>query len=327
MHLSTYTQKRTALGGETELSIVGNGNDEDINKLFATLWKEVFTFERSFSRFLPMSELSIFNRSAGQKRVISKSFKALLLKARELSIKTEGLYNPFILPALHRAGYVQSALPGYENDPQESYKNRAVVGIERLEIGDDWARIPYNTALDMGGHGKGYLADLLTDKLDVLWVKGYWLSLSGDIATKGVDEQGRNLSLAIQDAESGANLSQWMVECSKRYMGTATSGTFKRSGQADLSKGHHIINPKTGKPATTDINLATVCANSTVEADVLASCAVILGSERAVKFLKKQGARAGLLQCIDKKGKPFFKHFGSYITEVETHKTERAVHA
>jgi len=61
-------------------------------------------------------------------------------------------------------------------------------------------------------------------------------------------------------------------------------------------QGHHIIDPKTGKPAKTDLKLATVCASSAVYADVLASCAIIVGSKAAPTMLETRAIKSWILQ-------------------------------
>lgn len=314
MRLSEASQTKQALGGDITLSIVTSLAPEVTNLMFDELWRQVYVFEKRFSRFLPMSELSVFNRAAGMKTLVSPEFKKLLASAKELGIKTSSLYNPFILPALQRAGYIQSATPGYENDAQEDHSHKQVVTVEHLAIGDAWASIPYGTALDMGGCGKGYLADQLGQSLrDQAGIEGYWLSLGGDVSTWGHDAFGKNILLGIQDAEDLDSNTDWVINCSGGHTGIATSGTFRRQNQNDGKSWHHIIDPISLSPAVTDIRLATVCAGSALEADVLASCAIILGSEKAPAFLKKHGATAALLQCTDNMGENLDIKFGSMI--------------
>jgi len=316
MHIRAMSQTKLALGGKISLGIVTELSVKEVENLYTELWRHVYNFEKQFSRFLPMSELSIFNRSAGLKTPVSSEFRALLTTAKSLGTKTGGLYNPFILPALQRAGYIASAMVSYENDPQEDYSTKQVVGINQLTVGDYWASIPHGTVLDMGGCGKGYLADQLGRVLQESSVRGYWLSLGGDVATMGYDENGASLTINIQNASQLDSVLNQIITCPAEPAAVATSGTFKRKEQGVGEGWHHIIDPTTLKPAITDIRLATVCAETAVEADVLASCAIILGSRKATGFLKKRGVVAALLQCIDKQGQSFERQFGQRIAPV-----------
>jgi thiamine biosynthesis lipoprotein len=308
MRLNYYSQTKLALGSDVTLEFVANFLSPHAESVFVGLWRQVYSFERQFSRFLPASELSMFNRAAGLKTPINPEFKALLLSAQTIGQKTNGLYNPFILPALQRAGYKQSAVPGYEADAVDDYSRKAVVTIDKLVVGKDWASIPHGTAIDVGGCGKGYLADQLRQALDSPGIKGYRLSLGGDIATAGQDQAGKNWLINIQDASSLAGESDWVIDCPPTDFAVATSGTFRRKNQSGTSW-HHIIDPIILKPAITDVRLATVCAKTALEADVLASCAVLLGSQKAPAFLKRHGVKAALLQCQDGSG-IFEKQFG-----------------
>lgn len=279
-----------ALGGEIVLNLVTAANDkQQAIELLRAHWKTIFSFEKQFSRFIPNSELSQFNNRAGSKVIISPEFTAILLVAQNLAKLTDGLFNPFILPALQKNGYRKSALSGYENDDSNDYSERTVVNHTLLEIGDGWARIPYGTAIDLGGCGKGYLADLLAKATQLDWVRGYWFSIGGDIAGGGHTSDSKPWNVYIADP-TGADTGKYFIQSSPVF-GVATSSTLVRKGNG----WHHIIDPRTLKPAKTDIALSSIMAESAVLADVLASCSIIVGSARAIKMLPKKGARAGLL--------------------------------
>jgi len=291
-----HHQTKLALGSDTTLLLVGQASSAVIAETFSDLWQTIYRFERQFSRFIPMSELSVFNRSPGVKMGITPEFRDILVVAKQLGEETDGLYNPLILPALHRAGYTKSFVETYADDTQDDYSTRAVVPVAQLEIGDNWAAIPYGTALDLGGCGKGYLADLLANHLAAPWVQGYWLSIGGDIVGEGFDASGKPWTVTIQSAFKEAAHSKWMIQMSGGRFAVATSGTMIRAGQHNGKSWHHIIDPRTLRPAESDCSMATVYCASAVRADVLASCAIILGSQKAVPFLKEQGIEAAYLQ-------------------------------
>ncbi len=327
MRLKQILQTRLALGGDITLAVVTDMDPVNIDKLFSHLWRQVFMFERRFSRFLPMSELSMFNRSTGLKTPITPEFRELLLRAQEYSLETGGLYNPFITPALQKIGYLKSALLGHERDTQLDYRDRRIVDVNCLAIGEDWAQIPYKTAIDLGGCGKGYLADKLGQILRSYNVHGYWLSLGGDIATMGLNENGDKITVDIQNANNLNATTDWVIECPAEHFSIATSGTFRRVGQDNKQGWHHIIDPATEESAVTDIRLATICAETALKADILASCAIILGSELAPAFLKKHGIKSALLQCIDENGVSFERRVGTLIHHMNSYHSREIVHA
>jgi thiamine biosynthesis lipoprotein len=287
------SQTNLALGSEVIFTLTFDKSDTDkANELFERLWQTTYQFERRFSRFLPTSELSTFNKAAGLRTPLSLEFAEILTVAKQLSERTNGLFNPFVLPALQRAGYTKSFAEGYADDIHDDHSFKQVVTIDKLEIGDNWASIPYGTALDLGGCGKGYLADILANNMPNDWVKGFWLSVGGDVVGEGLDVDQKPWDVAIYNT---GKTHDWHIPTFGKRFAIATSGTSERKGAG----WHHIIDPVTQKPAKSDIATATICAESGVEADVLASCVIIIGSKKASAFLKKGGVRAALIRTSD----------------------------
>ncbi len=286
-----YYQKQIGLGSNLEISIVSKLPKIKINLIYAKLWKRIYSFERQFSRFIPSSELSLFNKQAGTKTYISPEFKDILIVAKDYGLKTNGLFNPFILPVLQRAGYLHSMLTGYQEDIVDDYRDRTLVNIAKLSIGDEWALIPYGTALDLGGLGKGYLADRLADYLDPL-VDSYWISLGGDIVFKGHNSDDKNWTIDIANAQDLSNNLAFYKSKTRARKAIATSSV----GSRKITNGHHIIDPRTLKPSDSDVIMSTIVSNKCVASDILASCCLILGSLQSKSFLKQNSISDAILQ-------------------------------
>jgi len=78
----------------------------------------------------------------------------------------------------------------------------------------------------------------------------------------------------------------------------ATSTTVRRSWRRGGRQLHHLIDPRTGEPADTDVVSVSVLADSAVTADVFAKAALIQGFDTGRAFLESQGA-AGLFVFSD----------------------------
>jgi len=288
-----YQQSRHALGSDAHITIVIN-KDVDPEPTFELLWRYIDAFEQRFSRFKEDSELTLFNRRAGHALVVSVKFRQLLLTAKEMALRTDGVYNPFILPALQHAGYKgswpdASIAPGTLN-----YEHRSLASSEDIEVKGKTAHIPKNTALDFGGIGKGYLLDQLSELLQKKGIGNYWVSLGGDIICDGADGDGEPWRIAIQDArDTGKAIAS--VVTKGAHLAIATSGITKRKGEG----WHHIIDPRTNEPAKTDILTATVCTQSATNADIFAKCLVICGSRGTATFGKLHDISDMLLQYDD----------------------------
>jgi len=74
----------------------------------------------------------------------------------------------------------------------------------------------------------------------------------------------------------------------------ATSGIARRHWLQGKILRHHILDPRTGLPAESDLWSVTVVADRCEQAEVAAKVAFILGSKSGAKFLRKHRI-AGLL--------------------------------
>jgi len=286
-----WQQTGRGLGSDIMLTILASDEDR-AKQIFQVLWTQIQVFERRFSRFQKDSELSRFNSAAGTAQAISLPFRDLLLKTKEYALNTGGLYNPFILPALQRSGY-KGSWPAPENVSSAlDYSAGDVVPIGCLTITDGYATIPANTALDFGGIGKGYLLAQLADYLETKHVKNYWLSLGGDIVVSGFDEAERPWKIGIGQAQNTDEIADFIINETGERLAIVTSGVTKRQG----SGWHHLIDPRSGKPAKTDTLTATVSIHDPLAADVYAKCLVILGSEKAQTFIDTHKINSALLQ-------------------------------
>lgn len=308
--MERYQQEKKALGSQALFTIVINDYSDE-HAIFDNLWAITADFESRFSRFQTSSELTHFNSRAGQKVSVSNEFTELLEKCRAMSYKTDGLFNPFILPSLNKAGYVGSWPEPTNFSKELNYEERTkVVSAEELKLGTGSARIPANTALDFGGIGKGFLLDKLGNYLRSQGIKNFWLSLGGDILCSGHDANLQPWSVSIQHATNESESIGTISNSDDALLGIATSGITKRKGVRNEKAWHHIIDPRNGEPAMTDILTATVSAATATEADILAKCLVIIGSSEAKEFLRKHEIRTFYLQLSDGQAAVFKPELG-----------------
>lgn len=326
MQLVSYKDSKLALGSRCTLVLCGPFNQNQANHIFDALWLSIYRFERRFSRFLPESELTHINQQAGKWTRISSHMHSILARSLELSKATHGCHNPFILPALIRAGYASNSLKSYKQDELPHNKGTRVAHPQEMKLEDTRVYIPEDTALDLGGLGKGFLADILASEPTIKQQKGFWFSIGGDIAGGGQDELREPWKLRIQNAHDNEHTLAITTELNHDFH-IATSGTITRRWTDDKGRAwHHIIDPQTEKPVSSDVLLATVASNSTALSDVLATTAIILGAEKALTKLRSMGAESVLLQSVsgqrvgygflaEQEARPLKKHYGKYHYE------------
>jgi len=245
-------------------------------------------FERRFSRFLPDSELSQLNRSTGAAFVASDEMLSLLTLALEMHRRTDGLFDPCVLTALEAAGYDRS----FELVPADGEEAQQPIGATRfalvsIDVRGNEVRLPPGARIDLGGIGKGYAVDraaeLLAPLVDVL------IDAGGDIAARGDGPDGDGWVVSIADPfDADRDLTTLRLHDEA----IATSTTLRRRWRRSGEQRHHLIDPRTGRSADTDLVQVSVIAPSAVEADVFAKCALILGEERGVHLIDTHGYAA-----------------------------------
>jgi thiamine biosynthesis lipoprotein len=262
----------TAFGGARCSIHVCDATPDELSACVA----EIYAFEQRLTRFRPDSELSLFNAAAGRRVAVSPLLAELLQTALDACVLTDGLVNAAVLPALLAAGYDRSIEQVRRRvttaDPPQRPARPAPLLPDVLQVGSDWACLAPGCAIDLGGIGKGWLADRLCERLENAAV-----NLGGDVAAAGDGPQGQGWSVGLCDG--------WAVAL--RRGGVATSGTEARR----WATGHHLIDPRTGLPADTDLSAVSVVAGDTATAEALSKAAILLGSARAGAWLQERGVR------------------------------------
>jgi thiamine biosynthesis lipoprotein len=157
--------------------------------------------------------------------------------------------------------------------------------------------LPPDMRLDLGGIVKGWAADEAARRLSACGPA--LVDAGGDIAVSGPRASGGGWPVAIQSVENAAAPAdqQWLLLL--RGGGVATSGRDYRRWQQHGTWQHHIIDPRSGSPAQTDVLAATVLARSASEAEVVAKYVFLLGSDAGIAWLDNRKQFAGLLQLAD----------------------------
>lgn len=216
------------------------------------------------TRFSPDSELSRFNAAAGSWMEVSAELEALLRGSLRAYAESGGLVHVGVLPALLAAGYTRDFAAG------PTAAGAPVIAPplpDMLEVVGHRSRLRAGTSIDLGGIAKGWLADRAVERLG----PNALANLGGDLCARGSGPDGDGWPVGFGTAT-----------VLLRDTGAATSGTEGRRWGPEL---HHLIDPRTGRPAVTDLVEVSVLAATGADAEVLAKTALLLGREAGARFL------------------------------------------
>jgi thiamine biosynthesis lipoprotein len=144
-----------------------------------------------------------------------------------------------------------------------------------VRTGGRLLRMPAGVRLDLNGVVKAMAVDAA---LDLLGGDG-WVSAGGDLATRGGVDVALPGGGAVRLVQGGI----------------ATSGTARRTWRRGGERMHHLIDPRTGRPALSPWAQVTACGASCVDAD-LAAKAGFLGGPDGPDWLDERGVAARFLR-------------------------------
>jgi thiamine biosynthesis lipoprotein len=248
-----------SLGGECELFAIGVDADA---VAAAEAW--IRRMHDRLTRFEPHSEVSRLNASRGRWSAVSPELHALLRESVRAYEVSDGLVNVAVLPAVLAAGYTRDFDAG-PTAPTAAPPIRPLPHLLDLRPGE--ARLVAGGTVDLGGIAKGWLADRVAERLG----ENVLVNLCGDLYARGGGETGEGWPVGFGDKT-----------LLLKDIGAATSGTTKRA----WAGGHHLIDPRTGLPAQTDLSEVSVLAATATDAEIYAKVALLLGSRDAPKWLE-----------------------------------------
>jgi FAD:protein FMN transferase len=270
-----------AMGSDAHVIVVGGPT-----RLADEARARVDQLEQRWSRFLPTSEVSWLNRLAGEPVVVSADTRLLVERAAAAWRFSGGAFDPTVLGSVIRAGYDR---PFDELGAAPSAgRSRLGLGAADIVVDGSTVRLPSGTGFDPGGIGKGLAADLVVAELLAAGADGACVNLGGDLRVAGTAPTGDGWTVTVEHPRS-------VVPVARLGLGNgavATSTTLRRSWSVDGERRHHLIDPRSGQPSDTDVDLACVVAAEAWVAEALTKSVLLKGAQRAFDVIDGTAAEA-----------------------------------
>lgn len=271
----TASAKLGALGTTATLCVT---DQEQLLPGLELLTSELSAIDAACSRFRDDSELARVNARAGEWVDTSELFLCALKAALDAAHTTDGIVDPALGEHLRNAGYDRTfeLVRRRESWTIEPLAARSDLWRE-IEVDEQRVRIPAGCALDFGATAKALAADRAATAIARKTGCGVLVSLGGDVAVGG-EAPAAGWSIRITDDHT-LPLDAPGPCISIGNGGLATSSTTVRRWPTDDGEAHHVLDPRTGLPAITPWQTASVAAGSCVDANVASTAAIVLGND------------------------------------------------
>jgi thiamine biosynthesis lipoprotein len=247
------------------------------------------------SRFRQDSELLALQRAGGRATQVSPTLLDALRVAVRAAVLTDGDVDPTLGAALVELGYDRDFAAGLDDDPDQTQRRNgsatlrehrapspprlgAVPGWQAIRISPETSTVtvPRGVGLDLGATAKALASDRAAAAASrAAGGAGVLVALGGDVATAGPSPDGGWRVRVTDDHRAGVDApGQWITLGDG---GLATSSTVVRRWHHRGEQVHHLLDPRSGRPASGEWRTVSVAAASCVDANIASTAAVVRG--------------------------------------------------
>ena len=285
----------------SDIVLVAEGEAAQVKSGLVAAQNFIEASEKRFTRFSEQSELSRLNQSAGIWFQASPDLFEVIKEAMFYFHKTNGLFDPSILPGLRNAGYIHSMdeIRRTGSAPQLAHQLPASIStFASVELNENNSsiRLPADMQIDLGGIAKGWIAERAAHLLSQ-YVSTCAVNAGGDMFLVGYPHGKDCWEVGLEDPRNPqVDLTLLLLQ----EGAVATSSVVKRAWkQGDVSR-HHLIDPRTGEPANTSWLSVTVLAPHAATAETFAK-AFLIADEDETQLLGEQNPELTVL-AVDEDG-------------------------
>ncbi|MCC9153256.1 FAD:protein FMN transferase [Streptomyces parvulus] len=161
------------------------------------------------------------------------------------------------------------------------------MAAEAERVSEGWFSTRYRGRLDPTGIVKGWAVERAARRLASAGATGVSLNGGGDVQLLGTPGSGRPWRVGVSDPLRPGGLAAVVSAAGAAELAVATSGSAER--------GAHVVDPRTGRSAVTDLLSVTVVAPRLTWADCWATAAFAMGSREGLRWLESLPGVEGLL--------------------------------
>ena len=257
---------------DTVVSIQIEAKDKSDAALLDSVFAYIQNWDEKLSYYKKGNEMEKIN--ASEKIEVSNPIKEMLIAGRKINEQSDSLYDLAIGTLVDIWDFNKEQIPSQTKiDSTMQY-----AGFDKVKLQGNILIKDSHTKINLGSIAKGYIVDKASKWLQSKGVEKAIVNAGGDIKIFGYNKA---VKIGIQHPrkENGQIVGVLKV----KNKSVITSGDYERYFIKDGKRYHHIINPKTGYPATECISV-TVISDKAYIADAYSTALFLLTPDKAKKL-------------------------------------------
>jgi thiamine biosynthesis lipoprotein len=233
---------------------------------------ELDRVDAACSRFRDDSELRVACRRGGRPVTVSPLLADLVAAALQAARESGGDVDPTVGAALCGLGFDRDFVAVTGRRVAPAVRVFATPDWRSVRLRDTELTVPAGVLLDLGATAKAVAADRIAALVALRLGVGVLVALGGDIATAGEAPAG-GWRVLVRDRPGDP-------ESTVRLRAGAALATSSTAGRTWGRRGellHHIVDPRTGRPAARVWRTVSVAATSCLSANTLSTAAIVRG--------------------------------------------------
>ncbi len=260
-------------------------DDAAVRRAFAAATAEIARVESLMTTWRD-SELFQVNAHAGLKPVAVSDETLLVIDAAlRTSRISQGTFD-ITFETLHGLWKFDEDLEPVPPKAADLKKRMSAVGYKHIVVDPVKKTVFLDnpmTRVSLGGIAKGYAVDRAATILREVGLTSFYVQAGGDLYAEGLKPNGEPWSAGIRDPRGSASQYFALIPLENRAFSTA--GDYERSYVVGGKRYHHILDPRTGYPATA-CRSVTVWAKTALQADEIDDAVFILGPKQGLALVE-----------------------------------------
>lgn len=248
------------------------------------IYKMLKEFDMALSTYEDSSIISLINKN-DPNVTVNKLFTDFFNESKTAYEKSNGYFDVTVGPLVNAWGF--GVTKEFRSDSSSIDSIMKFVGMDKIKIENNkLIKSDSRIYIDGNAIAQGQSVDFIASLFEKEGLANYMIEIGGEVRAKGVNEEGIPWQIGIDKPIENINDRELQAIVSLSNKAMATSGNYRKFYELNGIKYAHSINPKTGYPARDILLSATIIADECAMADAYATACMVMGYEKAKKFIE-----------------------------------------